>query len=153
MKSLGGIFVILLLAIATLVYFNNRDSAYGTAYVAASGEMEMLSQRLAKASTLALQGNPAAFVQLKESRETFGRLLGRLTSGGEIEGINVPQSPTEVQPQLEALTKTWAETDKDAATVIEQEAQLLALGKSVATTSPGTMPRPASAEASRDTRA
>jgi twitching motility protein PilJ len=133
MKSLGGIFVILLLAIATLVYFNNRDSAYGTAYVGASGEMEMLSQRLAKASTLALQGNPAAFAQLKESRETFGRLLERLTSGGEIEGIDVPASPADVRPQLEVLTKTWAETDKDAATVIEQEANLLALGKSVAT--------------------
>jgi len=133
MKSLGGIFVILLLAIAMLVYFNNRDSAYGTAYVGASGEMEMLSQRLAKASTLALQGNPAAFTQLKESRETFGRLLERLASGGEIDGVDVPASPADVRPQLEVLTRTWAETDKDAATVIEQEANLLALGKSVAT--------------------
>ena len=94
MKTLGGIFVILLLAIVTIVYFNNRNSTYGTAYVAASGEMEMLSQRLAKASTLALQGNPVAFGQLKESRETFGRLLERLTSGGEVEGVDVPASPT-----------------------------------------------------------
>ncbi|MGB7500896.1 MAG: methyl-accepting chemotaxis protein [Azonexus sp.] len=133
MKTLGSIFVILLLAIVTIVYFNNRNSTYGTAYVAASGEMEMLSQRLAKASTLALQGNPVAFGQLKESRETFGRLLERLTSGGEVEGVDVPASPTDVRPQVETLTKVWAETDKDALTVIEQEANLLALGKSVAT--------------------
>lgn len=88
MKTLGGIFVVLLVAIAILVFFNNRTSTYGTAYVAASGEMRMLSQRLAKASTLALQGNPAAFAQLKDSRETFGRLLERLTSGGDIAGTD-----------------------------------------------------------------
>ncbi|MCU0812437.1 MAG: type IV pili methyl-accepting chemotaxis transducer N-terminal domain-containing protein, partial [Thiobacillaceae bacterium] len=67
MKTLGGIFVLLLLGIAILVVFNNRSSTHGTAYVAASGEMRMLSQRLAKASTLALQGNPVAFAQLKDS--------------------------------------------------------------------------------------
>ena len=133
MKTLGGIFVVLLLAIATLVFFNSRESAYGTAYVAASGEMRMLSQRLAKASTLALQGNPAAFKQLKDSRETFSQLLERLTSGGEIGGTNVPASPDAVRPQLEALTKLWADTDRDAMAVIEQEANLVALGKSVAT--------------------
>ena len=133
MKTLGGIFVLLLLAIAILVIFNNRSSTYGTAYVAASGEMRMLSQRLAKASTLALQGNPAAFAQLKDSRETFSRLLERLTSGGEIVGTDVPSSPAAVQAQLETLTRIWAETEKDAMTVIGQEANLVALGKNVTT--------------------
>ena len=133
MKTLGGIFVVLLLAIAALVYFNSRESAYGTAYVAASGEMRMLSQRLAKASTLALQGNPAAFKQLKESRETFSQLLERLTAGGEIGGIDAPASPDAVRPQLDALTKLWADTDRDAMAVIEQEGNLVTLGKSVAT--------------------
>ena len=133
MKTLGGIFVLLLLGIAILVIFNNRSSTYGTAYVAASGEMRMLSQRLAKASTLALQGNPAAFAQLKDSRETFSRLLERLTSGGEIVGTDVPASPAAVQAQLETLTRIWAETEKDAMTVIGQEANLVALGKNVTT--------------------
>jgi twitching motility protein PilJ len=133
MKTLGSIFVLLLLGIAILVIFNNRSSTYGTAYVAASGEMRMLSQRLAKASTLALQGNPAAFAQLKDSRETFSRLLERLTSGGEIVGTDVPASPAAVQAQLETLTRIWAETEKDAMTVIGQEANLVALGKNVTT--------------------
>ena len=61
MKTLGGIFVVLLLLIASLVFYDNRESAYGTAYISAAGEMRMLSQRLAKASTLAIQGNPSAF--------------------------------------------------------------------------------------------
>jgi twitching motility protein PilJ len=133
MKTLGAIFVALLLAIAALVFYNSRESAYGTTYVAASGEMRMLSQRLAKASTLALQGNPAAFKQLKDSRETFSQLLERLTSGGDIGGMNVPATPDAVRPQLEALVKLWADTDRDAMAVIEQEANLVALGKNVAT--------------------
>ena len=132
MKTLGSIFVIIFLAIAALVYRDNRDASYETAYVAASGEMRMLSQRLAKASTLALQGNPGAFWLLKDSRKSFSQLLERLTAGGEILGTTVPASPASVQPQLAALNKVWAETERNAAIVIAQEANLLALGKSVA---------------------
>lgn len=133
MKTLGVIFVGLLLLIAALVFHDNRESTHGTAYIGASGEMRMLSQRLAKASTLALQGNPAAFAQLKESRSTFSQLLDKLTSGGDIGEISVPSSPDNVRPQLEALSQLWASTDKDAMTVVEQEKNLVALGQSVAT--------------------
>ena len=66
MKTVGAAFVVLLLLIAALVYHDNRESTHGTTYIAAAGEMRMLSQRLAKASSLALQGNPVAFAQLKE---------------------------------------------------------------------------------------
>ncbi len=133
MKTVGAVFVVLLLLIAALVYHDNRESTHGTAYIAASGEMRMLSQRLAKASTLALQGNPVAFAQLKESRETFSQLLERLSAGGEIGGIRVPASPQEVRPQLDALTQLWVAADKDAMTVIGQEKNLVELGKSVGT--------------------
>ncbi|EKE17981.1 MAG: hypothetical protein ACD_10C00180G0001, partial [uncultured bacterium] len=81
MKTVGAVFVVLLLLIGALVYHDNRESTHGTAYIAASGEMRMLSQRLAKASSQALQGNPAAFAQLKESRQTFSSLLERLAAG------------------------------------------------------------------------
>ena len=133
MKTLGGIFVLLLLLVAVLVFRDNRESAHNTAYVAASGEMRMLSQRLAKASSLALQGNAVAFGQLKDSRETFGKLLSTLTSGGDVGGVGVPASPDGVRPQLDELTKLWEPTDKNAETVIAQEKNLVALGKNVAT--------------------
>ena len=133
MKTVGAAFVVLLLLIAALVYHDNRESTHGTTYIAAAGEMRMLSQRLAKASSLALQGNPVAFAQLKESRDTFSLLLERLGAGGEVGGMSVPASPDEVRPQLDALTQLWAAADKDAMTVIGQEKNLVALGKSVAT--------------------
>lgn len=133
MKTLGGIFVLLLLLIAVLVFRDNRESAYNTAYVAAAGEMRMLSQRLAKASSLALQGNAVAFAQLRDSRETFGKLLTQLTNGGEVGAVSVPASPDSVRPQIEALTNLWMPNDKNAETVIGQEKNLVELGKNVAT--------------------
>lgn len=133
MKMVGGAFGAIMLTIAMLVYHDNRESTYGTAYVAASGEMRMLSQRLAKASSLAIQGSPTAFAQLKESRATFSQILERLTIGGEVGGTEVPPSPAGVQPQLEALTQAWTGIEKDAAAVLGQEANLLALAKNVAT--------------------
>ena len=133
MKILGGVFVTLFVLIAALVFHDNRESTNGTAYIAASGEMRMLSQRLAKASSLALQGNQVAFKQLKESRDTFAQLLDRLSNGGEVGGVDVPASPGEVSTQLAALSERWAMTDKDAMTVVAQEKTLVELGKNVAT--------------------
>src|SRR5574343_211436 len=133
MKTLGGIFVVLLLLIASLVFYDNRESAYGTAYISAAGEMRMLSQRLAKASTLAIQGNPSAFAQLRESRETFGSLLTRLSEGGDITGVSVPASSGDARALVDGLMERWKTTDKEALTVVEQEKTLIELGRNVAT--------------------
>jgi len=132
MKTLGIIFIVLLLTIAAIVFHDNRESTHNTAYISASGEMRMLSQRLAKASTLALQGNPVAFTQLKESRDTFARLFEQLSNGGEIGGVSVPASSDDVRPQLDALAELWTATAKNADTVIAQEKNLISLGNSVA---------------------
>ncbi|WP_415036100.1 methyl-accepting chemotaxis protein [Azonexus sp.] len=132
MKQLGGVFALLLVIIAVFVVQDSRNATHATAYVAAAGEMRMLSQRLAKASSLALQGDPVAFGQLKESRAAFGELMDKLQHGGDIGGTSVPSSPSAVQEQLEALSKLWAQTDKDANIVIGQEKNLVTLGKNVA---------------------
>ncbi len=132
-KLLGTIFVLLLLVIAGLVFHDSRESTHNTAYISAAGEMRMLSQRLAKASSLALQGNPSAFTQLKDSRETFSKLLDLLSNGGEFGDVSVPASPASVAPQLETLAKLWTTTSTDAEMVIEQEKSLLGLAKNVAT--------------------
>jgi twitching motility protein PilJ len=97
-----------------VVYRDNRQATYGTAYIATAGDMRMLSQRLAKASSLALLGDPAAFKQLRDSRDSFAS-LDRLISGGELGATLVPPSPASVQPQLQALTEAWEKTDKNAA--------------------------------------
>ena len=132
LQILGGCLVLVMLFIAVTVYRDSRQATYNTAYIATAGEMRMLSQRLAKASSLALLGEPLAFKQLAESRESFASNLERLTSGGELAGTQVPPSPDGVQPQLVALTQLWDKTDKNAARLLEMEKNLISLGKEVA---------------------
>jgi twitching motility protein PilJ len=99
--------VALLLSIMVLVFYDNVRYSRGTAYIAAAGDMRMLSQRLAKSSSLALQGDDNAFIQLKEARDGFSGLMGKLRDGGEINGVGVPASPDSVKPQLEKLNEHW----------------------------------------------
>ena len=49
LKILGGLLLLLMLIIATVIYHDNRESTYGSVYIATAGEMRMLLQRLAKA--------------------------------------------------------------------------------------------------------
>ncbi len=132
LQMLGGGLLLVMLLIALLVYRDDRQAAYNTAYIATAGEMRMLSQRLAKASSLALLGDSVAFKQLRESRDSFASNLERLTNGGELAGTRVPPSPDGVQPQLQALTQIWEKTDKNASRLLEMEKNLISLGKEVA---------------------
>ena len=131
LQILGGVLLVLMFLVAGIVYHDNRESTYNTAYVATSGEMQMLSQRLAKASSLALQGNSIAFKQMRDSHSQFATNLDRLTNGGELAGATVPPSPDSVQPQLQALTKAWGATDKDSVQMLDMENYLVKLGQDV----------------------
>lgn len=132
LQMLGGALVLVMLLIATVVYRDSRQSTYGTAYIAAAGDMRMLSQRLAKASSLALLGDPTAFKQLRESRDSFAANLEGLTNGGELAATQLPPSPDSVQPQLKLLTQIWDKTEKSASRLLEMEKNLVSLGKDVA---------------------
>lgn len=132
LQILGGVLLVLMFLVAGIVYHDNRESTYNTAYVATAGEMQMLSQRLAKASSLALQGNSIAFKQMRDSHSQFATNLDRLTNGGELSGATVPPSPENVQPQLQALTKAWSATDKDSVQMLDMENYLVKLGQDVA---------------------
>lgn len=133
MKALGGVLAVLVVVIIAFVYMDNRQSSHAAAYASAVGEMRMLSQRIAKASSLALQGNPAAFEQLKDSRANFSRLLQQLTLGGELLGTStVPPSPEGVRPELDALSLHWDKVAMDAEALIAQGDNLVGLGKNVA---------------------
>jgi twitching motility protein PilJ len=61
LQALGGCLVLVMLLIAVVVYRDNRQATFNTAYIATAGDMRMLSQRLAKASSLALLGDPVGF--------------------------------------------------------------------------------------------
>jgi len=131
LRILGVMLAVLIFSAVLLAVRENRFSTQGAASLSATGQMRMLSQRLAKSAQLALQGNAAAFKELRESRDVFASLLERLTTGGEIEGIATSASPDAVQADLQALSKEWEKTNNNATQMLEQEKNLVALANAV----------------------
>jgi twitching motility protein PilJ len=123
--------VSLLLGAAGIVAHDTRQGTFATVYVATIGKIRMLSQRLAKAAQQASQGNPDAFKQLRESRDEFAAAVKLLMAGGVSAGVDVPPSPESVRPLVEALDREWKKTERNAALVIGEEKNLLALGEAV----------------------
>ncbi len=123
--------VVLLAIDAAVVAVDTREGTFGTIYIATVGKIRMLSQRLAKAAQQASQGNAAAFKQLRESREEFAALLKLLQGGGTALQVSVPASPASVRPALETLATEWKKNERNAALVIAEERNLVALGQSV----------------------
>jgi twitching motility protein PilJ len=133
LRMLRTPFLILAILTAALVLYQVRVSSFGTAYVTAAGQMRTLSQQLAKASQIALQGEPAAFGELKRSREQFNTLLAAVTDGGDINGTGVPGGSSAVTDELAAVTEACKKTDADAEKLVKEEKNLTNLGKAVAT--------------------
>ncbi len=133
LQVLGGFFVFFMFVVSVAAWIDSRTATHGAAYTSAAGQMRMLSQAIAKSAQLALQGNAAAFAELKDGRSNFAILLDRVTQGGSIDEINVPPSPDSTQPSLQALAAEWEKTQANAAQVLEQEKNLQQLGKSVST--------------------
>lgn len=132
LRILGVAFALLLVLVGGLVWYAARVGTHATAYVTATGQMRMLSQRMAKAAQLALQGSPEAFKELRESRDTFASLLAQLRQGGEIDGIGVPASPSAMQGEMDQLVAEWEKSERNAGLVLDQEKNLIGIGKSVA---------------------
>lgn len=125
-------FLIFAALTTALVLYQIRVSSFGTAYVAGAGEMRTLSQQIAKASQLALQGEPNAFGELEQSRAQFNQLLDAVTNGGDVNGTGVPGGSSAVEAELAAVTELWRKTDANAEKVLKEKKNLTALGASVA---------------------
>ena len=120
-----------LLVDAAVVWYDARQSTFGTFYIATVGKIRMLSQRLAKAAQQASQGNLEAFKQLRESRDEFDAQMKLLLSGGEAGGVSLPATSGEARPALDALDAEWKKNEKNASLVIGEEKNLIGLGTAV----------------------
>jgi len=123
--------VLFLVVDAAVVTIDTRESTFGTVYIATVGKIRMLSQRLAKAAQQASQGNVEAFKQLRQSRDEFAASVKLLQSGGRAGQVDLPATPSEVKPSLDALDKEWQKTEKNASVVVTEEKNLVALGAAV----------------------
>jgi twitching motility protein PilJ len=131
LQILIGLLVSLLLVDAAVVWLDTRQSTFGTIYIATVGKIRMLSQRLAKAAQQASQGNLEAFKQLRESRDEFAAQMKLLLAGGHAGGVDLPPTSSSVRPALDALDVQWKKNERNAALVIAEQRNLVALGQSV----------------------
>lgn len=127
-RVLGTLFLFFIVIAAFLVWQDLRITRYNASYVSAAGQMRTLSQSMAKSAHQALAGEAAAFGELAGARESFFRLLDRVSRGGEIDGVEVPASSGSVQAPLQQLDGTWTGVDRDVSAVLAQEKRLRAVG-------------------------
>jgi len=122
-----GVFVVLALLMLFL-YINLTAKAAAGAGIAT--EMQMLSQRLARGTSLAVQGNAPAFEAVKDSRDRFRADLDALTKGGSVKGMSVDSPGSEaLATQLSEINGRWDRVEKNATQVLDNQASLVSLSK------------------------
>ena len=122
---LAGLFIVLSVATAALMLYQTWHISRVTQQVAVTGELQALSQKIAKAGRLALQGKPEAFEELKDGRERFNALFNTLNQGGTTpDGQSLP-APTAEQPHLADISRSWQEMEKDTQLIIDNRNELL----------------------------
>jgi twitching motility protein PilJ len=109
--------------------------SFGTSalQVEAAGDTLTHSQRIAKASFGAMQGEKTAFDQLKDSRAKLGSNLHALSEGGEFEGRHLDAVGDNSKKAVEEALKLWANTEASSALLIQNEPALMAYGKQLDT--------------------
>ncbi|HZV53416.1 MAG TPA: methyl-accepting chemotaxis protein [Rhodocyclaceae bacterium] len=132
LRTLGLAFGAALAIAALAVLLEVQKERNGDTLTAASGHARTLSQQIAKAVPLALQGNAGAFKELRTAKDRLTTYIAALANGGEVEGLAIPATPDAHRSVLDATVLIWDKTAKNAADVLEQEANLTTLGKAVA---------------------
>ena len=129
-----GILALLFLVLAGVafyLYVSLVDRAATSSAVAT--EMQMLSQRLARSTALAVQGNARAFDGVKDSRDRFRTDLDALTKGGPVRGSRIEPAGSEaLQASLTDIGTRWDKVEKDATSILDNQQSLVVLSKGLA---------------------
>ncbi|WP_322979419.1 methyl-accepting chemotaxis protein [Pseudomonas sp. C11] len=131
---IAGLFVVLIVSIvlefANFAYINTQSN-YDTEYISHSGELRVLSQRIAKNATEAATGKAEAFGLLRDARNDFQQRWSFLTDGDASTGL--PPAPEAVQPQMAAVQKDWDGLRQNADAILASEQTVLSLHQVAAT--------------------
>ena len=113
---IGGLFALLIGTVLALTAADRSSSQ-----IAATGQAQMQSQRLAKAVSLAVIGTPSAFEEVKDSASVLARNVRALRNGdGDIAAV----SPA-LQEQVNGLIPLVDKAEKNAAAVLAQQRLLM----------------------------
>ncbi len=126
-RVLLGLFLFGLLLLALIAGTVLLGSSGNAQQVAATGQAQTQSQRLAKSVSQALLGSPTAFDEVKDSAAVLARNVRSLMNG---EG-GVPAVSSAQQQQVQALMPQVDRAEKSAAIVLAQQAALTQVGQSL----------------------
>ncbi len=111
-----------------MLYLDGRATSQAAAANATATEMQMLSQRLARGSALASQGQKQSFATVEDSRQKFGADLKALMEGGEVKGASVDATTSGAAGDILNDIKTkWDVVDKAAARLVQNADALTSL--------------------------
>jgi twitching motility protein PilJ len=128
MRLLLGVLGGSLLLGSGAVWLNANVSGLNSLQTQIAGDTLMHSQRIGKAAPNAIQGNPAAFEQLADSRRALNTELEVLASGGEFQGRSIRAAGGDISGILADSRKAWASSDKAAGTVLKLQKELSGFG-------------------------
>ncbi|KFJ92993.1 chemotaxis protein [Pseudomonas sp. 1-7] len=129
-----ALFVVLIVSIVLLFAnfaYINTQSNYDTEYISHSGELRVLSQRIANNATEAAAGKAEAFGLLRAARNDFQRRWSYLTDGDANTGL--PPAPSSVQAQMAAVQQDWDSLRQNTDAIIASEQTVLSLHQVAAT--------------------
>ena len=119
------------LVLAVVAYRALGQAGIVTQEIAATGEALTQSQRLAKSVSQALVGNAPAFADVKESADILAKTVRGLKSGDD--SLRLVAVADELQPSLDKIVPLAERAEKNAATVLSQQAILTQVGASLRT--------------------
>ncbi|OOG42289.1 methyl-accepting chemotaxis protein [Polaromonas sp. A23] len=122
-------FAVIVLGSVTFVALNQADRV--AQQVAATGQSLMQSQRLAKSVSQALVGSAQAFPDVRESSDVLAKTVRGLKAGDE--SLRLEPVTAELQPDVETVTPLMERAEKNASTVMGQQAILTQVGNALRT--------------------
>ena len=122
-------FAVVVLASVTFVALNQADQV--AQQVAATGQSLMQSQRLAKSVSQALVGSAQAFPEVRESSDVLAKTVRGLRAGDQ--SLRLEAVAPELQPGVDTVTPLAERAEKNASTVMAQQAILTQVGNALRT--------------------
>ncbi len=117
-------FTLFFLADIFLSWVDSRYNQMAVNSTQVASDLVMHSQRLGKAAPNAIQGNPAAFRQLEQSRKEINEEISVLLRGGEWHGRLIPAADTTRAEQIIDIQTVWEKSDKTASQILAMEKEL-----------------------------
>jgi hypothetical protein len=121
-QALGIALLVFLALAAAMLWLDTRIAGQQAAQVATATEMQMLSQRLARGSALAAQGQAAGFPAVRNSRDRFKADFEALVTGGTVKGIGIDvEHDPSIIALLDAVKVRWEKVDAAAGRLATNE--------------------------------